>query len=84
MAAFKEYQRFSPPVKGSFTPLPTILIVSRRDTIESYHQAQLIAGLTAADRQALEAQIRAEFPEYTAYVTDIGGLAAYPSMMLEE
>ncbi|MDF1514556.1 MAG: hypothetical protein P1S60_12175 [Anaerolineae bacterium] len=72
-----------PPVRGIFTPLPYILIVSPRDTIESIYQQQLIVGLTAAQQEQIENQVMDEFSDYSAYVTAIGGLAAYPAMLLE-
>lgn len=72
-----------PPVRGSFTPLPQILVVSPRDRIESVYQQQLEAGLTAAEQTAIEEQAMRMAPDYSAYVTKIGGLAAYPAMLLE-
>jgi hypothetical protein len=72
-----------PPVSGTFTPLPYILVISPRDRIESAYQRQLIAGLTAADQTKLEDEVTDRLDDYSAYVTSIGGLAAYPAMLLE-
>ncbi len=72
-----------PPVSGTFTPLPYLLILSPRDRIEPVYQQQLIAGLTAAEQEELEQQTVERFPDYSAYVTGIGGLAVYPAMLLE-
>ena len=72
-----------PPVSGTFTPLPTLLIVSPRARIESIYQNELVAGLNAAQRQTLETKIEAVEPDLSAYVTAIGGLSAYPAMLLE-
>ncbi len=72
-----------PPVSGTFTPLPYMLIVSPRDHIETVYQRALEAGLTAADQTAIEQRVETAEPDYAAYVTDIGGLAAYPAMLLE-
>lgn len=72
-----------PPVSGTFTPLPYLLIISPREVIQSTYQRPLIAGLTAADQDAIEQELEGLFPEKSAYVTGIGGLAAYPSMLLE-
>ncbi len=72
-----------PPVSGTFTPLPSVLIVSRRDHIEKIYQNELVNGLNAAQRQALETKIEAAEPDLSTYVTSIGGLAAYPAMLLE-
>ena len=64
-------------------PLPYILIVSPREKIESVYQQQLVAGFTAAQQDEIEEQVTGEFPDYSAYTTGIGGLAAYPAMLLE-
>lgn len=72
-----------PPVSGTFTPLPHILVVSPRDRIESVYQQQLVAGLTATEQVDLEVRITGTLSDYSAYVTNIGGLAAYPAMLLE-
>jgi hypothetical protein len=72
-----------PPVQGTFTPLPTILVVSPRETVQSLYQQQLVAGLTAAEQDEIETMVMERLPEVSAYVTEIGGLAAYPAMLLE-
>ena len=72
-----------PPVSGVFTPLPYLLVVSPRETIQSVYQRPLLAGLTAAEQSAIEQDIESQFSNQSAYVTGIGGLAAYPAMLLE-
>ncbi len=72
-----------PPVSGTFTPLPYLLIISPREVIQSTYQRPLIAGLTAADQDTIEQELENLFPDKSAYVTGIGGLAAYPAMLLE-
>ncbi len=72
-----------PPVSGTFTPLPYLLIVSPRAHIESLFQAELLAGLDAAQQQGLEARVENAESDLSAYVTGIGGLSAYPAMLLE-
>ena len=72
-----------PSVKGLFTPLPFILIVSHREVIGSVYQQQLVTGLTAVQQDEIETLITQQFPEYSSYTTAIGGLAAYPAMLLE-
>jgi len=72
-----------PPVLGTFTPLPYVLVVSPRERIESTYQQQLVAGLTAAEQDALEDTVTSARPDISAYITGIGGLAAYPAMLLE-
>ena len=80
---FGTFAQMLPPVNGTFTPLPYMLIISPRDNIDSIFQRSLLTGLTAADQDSIEQRIEARFPDYSAYVTGIGGLAAYPSMLLE-
>jgi hypothetical protein len=82
-AGFGVLRQILPPVSGSITPLPHILIVSPRDKIETIYQRQLTAGLNAAQKAALERQVEQALPEVSAYVTNIGGLATYPAMLLE-
>ncbi|MFP4395200.1 MAG: hypothetical protein ACLFTI_08055 [Anaerolineales bacterium] len=83
MANFGLLRQILPPVTGDFTPLPYLLIISPRERIESVYQRSLRTGFTAADQAALEREIEAAQPDYAAYVTAIGGLSAYPSMLLE-
>jgi hypothetical protein len=72
-----------PPVSGTFTPLPTILVVSPRDRIEALYQNPLLAGLNADERQVIEEEVELEEEGLSAYITNIGGLSAYPAMLLE-
>jgi hypothetical protein len=71
-----------PPVSAHFTPLPSLLVVSPRDRIENVFSLSLRHGLDTAEREAAEAQIDAEL-YVSSLITNIGGLAAYPSMLLE-
>jgi hypothetical protein len=71
-----------PPVSSHFTPLPALLVVSPRDRIENVSSAGLRHGMDAAQREAIEAQIDADL-DVSSLVTNIGGLAAYPAMLLE-
>lgn len=80
---FGTLRQILPPVKGAITPLPHVLVISPRDHIESIYQKELSAGMTAAEQVALERRIEADQPTLSAYVTSIGGLSAYPAMLLE-
>ncbi len=71
-----------PPVKMHFTPLPQLLVISPRDRIERMHQMNLSHGLSTAEREEIEDQIDTEF-DVSSLITGIGGLSAYPSMLLE-
>lgn len=80
---FGHLSQIVPPVSGTFTPLPYLLIVSPRARIESLFQAELQAGLDAGQQQELETRVESAEPDLSAYVTAIGGLSAYPAMLLE-
>ena len=71
-----------PPVGAHFTPLPSLLIVSPRDHIERIFSLGLRHGLNAAQREDIEEQIDGDLG-VSSLVTGIGGMAAYPAMMLE-
>jgi hypothetical protein len=71
-----------PPVSAHFTPLPALLVISPRDRIENVLSLTLEHGLDTADQEAIEERIDGSF-DVSSLVTDIGGLAAYPSMLLE-
>jgi len=74
--------RTFPPVKLRFTPLPAMLVISPRERIEAIRFYALEHGLDTPERVNLETQVDAKL-EVSSLVTNIGGLAAYPSMMLE-
>ncbi len=80
---FGFFGQLTPPINGVFTPLPYYLTISPRAESASSYQNQLAAGLTAAQQDAIEQRIMEAEPELSAYVTAIGGLSAYPSMLLE-
>jgi hypothetical protein len=71
-----------PPVGIRFTPLPTLLVVSPRDHVENIFSLGLRHGMDAAQREAIEEQIDTDL-DVSSLVTNIGGLAAYPAMLLE-
>jgi hypothetical protein len=71
-----------PPVSVHFTPLPYLLIVSPRDRIERIHSMGLRHGLDVGQREDIEEQVDAAH-DVSSLVTGIGGLAAYPAMLLE-
>lgn len=71
-----------PPVAARITPLPYMLIVSPRDEINRVDAEGLQAGLNAAEADRLETQVLSATNQ-SALVVPIGGLAAYPTMILE-
>lgn len=81
-SGFGSFGQELPPVSSRFTPLPTLLVVSPRDRIESEMQLSLRHGLDTAQREAIEEQVES-ISDVSSLVTGIGGLAAYPAMLLE-
>jgi len=70
-----------PPVLFTFTSPPEVLIVSRRDRIAVVQSELLRPGASDAEAERLEAATDAL--GYASLVVDIGGLATYPTMVLE-
>ncbi len=81
-AGFGVLGREFPPIGVHFTPLPSLLVISPRDHIENIFSLGLQHGLDASRREDIEAHIDTAF-EVSSLVTGIGGLAAYPAMLLE-
>ena len=71
-----------PPVQFTFVEPPKKLVVSPRDRIATVHYRMLQPAFSTADAEATEATITADF-DLSAYVTRIGGLGAYPSMVID-
>jgi hypothetical protein len=74
--------RTFPPVKLRFTALPVMLVISPRDRIEAIHFFPLEHGIDMPARVELEAEIDRKL-NVSSLISNIGGLAAYPAMMLE-
>jgi len=72
----------APPVGIHITPLPQVLIISLRERIVAIHQVELAPGLTADRADALEERIDRAF-NVSSLVTPIGGMSAWPAMVLE-
>jgi hypothetical protein len=81
-AGFGGLGRELPPVGAHFTPLPLLLVVSPRDHVENILDLDLRHGLDVAQREAIEEAVETTH-DVSALVTGIGGLAAYPAMLLE-
>jgi len=71
-----------PPVSGHFTPLPLLLVVSPRHRIENVYSLTLDHGLNAAEWDTIEDRVDLAY-DVSSLVTGIGGLSAYPAMLLE-
>jgi hypothetical protein len=71
-----------PPVSIHYTPLPLLLVVSPRDRIENIYSQTLDHGLNAAEWDQIEDHVDTT-AGVSSLVTGIGGLSAYPAMLLE-
>jgi hypothetical protein len=80
-AGFVRFGWVFPPVAFRLVDPPTALIISPRDRIENQHFIGLEPGLDNRSR----AQIEHSFDrrgDVSSYVTDIGGLGSYPTMVV--
>lgn len=71
-----------PPVAFKASELPLNLVISPRDRIEQYVALSLLPGMSADEKEQLEAQIQTEMG-YSALVTPIGGIGTYPTMVMQ-
>ena len=72
-----------PPVKIRFTELPLLLVVSSRSAITREVDVNLKAGVPVAGQEVLESRVDGISDHNISLVTPIGGLSAYPAMILE-
>jgi hypothetical protein len=72
-----------PPVWFTFTEPPRKLVVSPRDRIETTYYAMLQPALPPAEREQIESSIYQQH-DLSAYVTYIGGLGAYPTIVMDQ
>jgi hypothetical protein len=70
-----------PPVSFAFTRPPEVLIVARRDRISVVQSELLRPGIADVDAERLEAEVDAL--GYSSLVTPIGGLATFPTMVVD-
>ncbi len=71
-----------PPVEFRFTPLPLYLVISPRQEIVLRKGGCLQGDLSLDQREAIEAEID-EALDMSSLIVGLGGLAAYPTMVLE-
>ena len=71
-----------PPVNFTFTEPPQILIISPRQEIRNVYARMLVPDIDSAEAGEKEGAIAAQ-TDYSAYITKIGGLGAYPTMVVE-
>jgi hypothetical protein len=70
-----------PPVAFRLIDPPTALILSPRDRIEKRHFVGLQPGLDNKQRVEIETALDHR-GDVSSYVTDVGGLGSYPSMVI--
>lgn len=71
-----------PPVQFTFTEPPKKLVVSGRDQISTIYSRMLVAGMSLEEIERAEEAIGLQ-DNAVGYVTHIGGLGAYPSMVID-
>ncbi len=71
-----------PPVWFTFTEPPKKLVVSPRKRIMTAYYAMLQPSISAAERETVEDSIFQE-QNLSAYVTNIGGLGAFPTQVID-
>jgi hypothetical protein len=71
-----------PPVLFTFVEPPKVLVLSPRDRIANIYGLLIEPEIDPVESARREAQIRAQ-TDLSAYVTNIGGLAAYPAMVVD-
>ena len=71
-----------PPVWFTFTEPPKKLVVSPRGRIATAHYAMLQPAVSASDRESIEDGIMQKH-DLSAYVTNIGGLGAFPTQVID-
>jgi hypothetical protein len=72
-----------PPVLFTFHEPPKKLVVSPRSRIDTVYYAMLRSDLPAARREEIEDDILRR-DSFSAYVTNIGGLGAYPTIVIDQ
>ncbi len=72
----------APPVNFTFTEPPQILILSPRNEIRNIYARMLAPDIDSAEAGEKEALIAAQ-TDFSAYITKIGGLGAYPTMVID-
>ena len=72
----------APPVNFTFTEPPQILIISPRQEIRNVYAQMLAPDIDSAEADDKEAAI-VEQTNLSAYITKIGGMAAFPIMVID-
>ncbi|NDJ86431.1 MAG: hypothetical protein GYB66_11125 [Chloroflexi bacterium] len=71
-----------PPVSFRFVETPDVLIVSPRDNIQQDFSFSL-QPVSVSERETLERAVEQASPGDAAYITGVGGVGIWPSMVVE-
>jgi len=71
-----------PPVKFSFTEPPKKMVVSPRTRIETVYSRMVSADISQSAIETSEKTIYQDY-DFSGYITNIGGLGAYPAMVVD-
>src|SRR5690606_29657421 len=71
-----------PPVSFTFVEPPKKFSVSRRDRIETIFSKMLEATISLPEIVLAEEKVRQQY-NAVGYITDIGGLGAFPTMVVD-
>jgi hypothetical protein len=71
-----------PPISMRFSRVPNLLVTSPRDAIQMQVSINVVP-LTADKRRDIEHDIEGRFPNTSALIVPLGGIALYPAMILE-
>ncbi len=82
LAGLTVWGRPFPPVQFTFTEPPKKLVVSPRERIEMVYSRMLAPEIGLAHIREAEQQINA-FTNSRGYITNIGGLGAFPTMVVD-
>lgn len=74
--------RVFPPVSFTFVEPPKKLVVSARDRIATIYSEMLEADISLAEIEQAESEIGQQYNS-VGYITDIGGLGAFPTMVVD-
>ena len=76
---FTDSESTFPPVNFRLEQLPSLLVISPRDRIESIREFTLKPGLVIDEKEAIEEKV--DKLGVSSLVTEIGGIATYPSLV---
>ena len=82
-AGLELFDQAFPPVQFTFVEPPRKLVISPRDRITTVYSQMLDAQMSLAEIEQSEATYQARY-DVSAYITNIGGLGAFPTMVVDQ